>query len=352
MPTAVDASILLRRDTWEVVGSIVSNGSFVAAASTLTLSRDMVLVRDMYVRITCSSRAARERNDCLSAGKSSASTPEASAGRCPGFDRFASSAALHYREHRYSTRGVRDPPGRGSARPRVGIRQPDLPRVRQPFFIRSKPAASVCHPCAIVSTEHCLVRIVDDDEPVRRSVGELLQSVGFAVIGYGSAHAFLADDPPDVPGCLVLDVQLPGLSGLELQRKLLGTERALPIVFLTGCGDIPTSVRAMKDGAVEFLTKPVSTGSLLEAVRHAVEKDCQERDERKKVRALRGRYESLTPRERDVMQRIIAGRLNKQIAAEFGTSEPTVKEQRAQVMQKMQAQSLIALARMAERLGL
>lgn len=203
-----------------------------------------------------------------------------------------------------------------------------------------------------MSPEQPLVRVVDDDESVRRSVGELLRSVGFSVAAYSSAQDFLAMDPPGAPGCLVLDVQLPGLTGLDLQRELLGTERALPIVFLTGLGDIPMSVRAIKSGAVEFLTKPFDTRSLLEAVRHAIERDRQERVERQGLRELQRRYESLTPREREVLQRIVAGRMNKQIAAEFGTSEPTVKEQRAQVMQKMQAGSLIVLVLMARRLGL
>ena len=203
-----------------------------------------------------------------------------------------------------------------------------------------------------MSSQQPLVRVVDDDESVRRSVGELLRSVGFTVASYGSAQDFLATDKPETPGCLVLDVHLPGLTGLDLQQELTGTERALPIVFLTGQGDIPMSVRAIKSGAVEFLTKPFDTRTLLDAVRHAVEKDREERAERKDLIALQARYVSLTPREREVMQRIIAGRMNKQIAAEFGTSEPTVKEQRAQVMQKMQAESLVTLALMAKRLGL
>jgi FixJ family two-component response regulator len=203
-----------------------------------------------------------------------------------------------------------------------------------------------------VSTGQPLVRVVDDDESVRRSVSDLLRSVGFPVATYGSAQDFLAADEPGTPGCLVLDVHLPGLTGLDLQQELVGTERALPIVFLTGLGDIPMSVRAIKSGAVEFLTKPFDTRALLEAVRLAVEKDREDRVERKTLNELKARYDSLTPREREVMQRIVAGRLNKQIAAEFGTSEPTVKEQRAQVMQKMQAESLVALALIAKQLGL
>ena len=201
-----------------------------------------------------------------------------------------------------------------------------------------------------MSTERPVVRVVDDDESVRRSVGELLRSVGLTVAAYGSAQDFLADDQAETPGCLVLDVHLPGLTGLDLQREMAATQRSLPIVFLTGMGDIPMSVRAIKGGAVEFLTKPFDTQTLLQAVRDAIETDRAERIERKRLRELQGRYNSLTPREREVMERIISGRMNKQIAAEFGTSEPTVKEQRAQVMQKMQAESLVALALMARRL--
>lgn len=203
-----------------------------------------------------------------------------------------------------------------------------------------------------MSSERPLVRVVDDDESVRRAVGELLQSVGFSVASYRSAQDFLAEDEPETPGCLVLDVHLPGLTGLDLQKEIVGTQRALPIIFLTGMGDIPMSVSAMKGGAVEFLTKPFDTPSLLEAVRNAVEKDRKERLERRNLSELKGRYDALTLRERDVMQRLIAGRMNKQIAAELGTSEPTVKEQRAQVMQKMQAESLVALVLLARRLGL
>jgi FixJ family two-component response regulator len=203
-----------------------------------------------------------------------------------------------------------------------------------------------------VSPKEAVVHVVDDDESIRRSLTGLLQSVGLCVTTYSSAQDFLAADLPDTPGCLVLDVHLPGLSGLELQKALVDTERALPIIFLTGLGDIPMTVSAMKAGAVEFLTKPLNAPALLEAIRHAIEQDRDARVERKSLRDLRRRYDSLTPREREVMHRIIAGRLSKQIAAEFGTSEATVKEQRAQVMQKMQAETLIALALAAKRLGL
>ena len=203
-----------------------------------------------------------------------------------------------------------------------------------------------------MSAKEAVVRVVDDDESIRRSLTGLLKSVGLCVTTYSSAQDFLAADPADTPGCLVLDVHLPGLSGLELQRALAATDRTLPIIFLTGLGDIPTTVSAMKAGAVEFLTKPLHPPALLEAIRHAIEQDRDARAERKRLSELRRRYDSLTPREREVMHKIIAGRLNKQIAAEFGTSEATVKEQRAQVMQKMQAQTLIALALSAKRLGL
>jgi FixJ family two-component response regulator len=203
-----------------------------------------------------------------------------------------------------------------------------------------------------VSSHEAVVRVVDDDESIRRSLSGLLRSVGLSVITYGSAQDFLASDRSDTPGCLVLDVHLPGLSGLDLQSELAGTDRALPVIFLTGLGDIPMTVRAMKGGAVEFLTKPLDASALLKAIRHAIEKDLQARAERRSLDELRHRYDSLTPREREVMRRVVAGRLSKQIAAEFGTSEATVKEQRAQVMHKMRAETLIALALSAKRLGL
>ena len=197
-----------------------------------------------------------------------------------------------------------------------------------------------------------VVRVVDDDESIRRSLSGLFESVGLCVRAYGSAQDFLTFDLPETPGCLVLDIHLPGLSGLELQRELSGTGGALPIIFLTGLEDVPTAVHAMKAGAVEFLTKPLNAPVLLDAVRHAIETDREARAERRSLEELRRRQHSLTPREREVMLRVIAGRLNKQIAAEFGTTEATVKEQRAQVMQKMQAESLIALTLSAKRLGL
>jgi FixJ family two-component response regulator len=203
-----------------------------------------------------------------------------------------------------------------------------------------------------VSSSQSVVRVVDDEESVRRSLSGLLESVGLRVRTYGSAQDFLAIDSPDTPGCLVLDLHLPGMSGLDLQRQLTDSGRALPVIFLTGLADVPTAVHAMKGGAVEFLTKPLNAPALLDAVRHAIEKDREARAERKSLDELRRRYDSLTPRERAVLQRVIAGRLSKQIAAEFGTSEATVKEQRAQVMQKMQAHSVIALTLSAKRLGL
>ncbi|MEA3182739.1 MAG: hypothetical protein QOI59_6262 [Gammaproteobacteria bacterium] len=202
-----------------------------------------------------------------------------------------------------------------------------------------------------MSSSQSVVRVVDDEESVRRSLSGLLESVGLRVRTYGSAQDFLAIDSPDTPGCLVLDLHLPGMSGLDLQRQLADSGRALPVIFLTGLADVPTAVHAMKGGAVEFLTKPLNAPALLDAVRHAIEKDREARAERKSLDELRRRYDSLTPREREVLQRVIAGRLSKQIAAEFGTSEATVKEQRAQVMQKMQAHSVIALTLSAKRLG-
>jgi len=201
-----------------------------------------------------------------------------------------------------------------------------------------------------MSVEQPTVFVVDDDEAVRNSLRRLLESVGLTVEVFPSAQAFLDRVRSDAPGCLVLDVQLPGLSGLDLQTELAGTKMPLPIVFLTGHGDIPMSVKAMKAGAVEFLTKPFRQEDLVKAICSALESDRAARRERSELAELARRYEILTPRERDVMARIVAGMMNKQIAAEFGTSESTVKEQRAQVMLKMQAISLPDLVRIAERL--
>ncbi|PYQ03016.1 MAG: DNA-binding response regulator [Acidobacteria bacterium] len=197
-----------------------------------------------------------------------------------------------------------------------------------------------------------VVFVVDDDSSVRDSLRRLITSVGFLVEVFPSAQAFMRARRPDAPGCLVLDVRLPGLSGLDLQRELADTDAALPIIFLTGHGDIPMSVRAMKAGAVEFLTKPFREQDLLDAIRHAIERDRALRTERQELTELRGRYASLTRRERDVLARIVAGLLNKQIAGELGTTEATVKEQRAHVMQKMTAGSVAELVRFASRLGI
>jgi len=197
-----------------------------------------------------------------------------------------------------------------------------------------------------------VVFVVDDDASVRDSLRRLISSVGFRVEVFPTAQAFLRARRADTPGCLVLDVRLPGLSGLDLQRELADTDAALPIIFLTGHGDIPMSVRAMKAGAVEFLTKPFREQDLLDAIRSAIERDRALRTDRQDRTELRGRYATLTPRERDVLVRIVAGLLNKQIAGELGTSEATVKEQRAHVMAKMQAGSVADLVRFASRLGI
>ena len=196
------------------------------------------------------------------------------------------------------------------------------------------------------------VVVVDDDAAVRDGLRRLISSVGLGVEVFPTAQAFLRARRPDAPGCLVLDVRLPGLSGLDLQRELADTDAALPIIFLTGHGDVPMSVRAMKAGAVEFLTKPFRAQDLLDGIRSAIERDRAERGDRHELTELRRRYASLTPRERDVLRGVVAGQLNKQIAGELGTSEVTVKEQRGHGMHKMQARSVAELVRFASRLGI
>ena len=197
-----------------------------------------------------------------------------------------------------------------------------------------------------------IVFVVDDDPSVRTSTERLVRAVGFGVKTFGSAAEFLASPRPEGPACLVLDVRLPGKSGLDLQRELTELGVGIPIIFVTGHGDIPMSVHAMKGGAVEFLTKPYRKNELLAAIRAAIERDRASREERLEARMLRKRYEQLSPREREVMTLVVAGLLNKQIAAELATSERTVKFHRAHIMRKMEAESLAELVQMAGRLGI
>jgi FixJ family two-component response regulator len=195
-----------------------------------------------------------------------------------------------------------------------------------------------------------IVLVIDDDASIRDALGSLIRSVGLQVELFCSTESFRLRKPSDNPSCLVLDVRLPGESGLHFQRELAEAGIHIPIIFITGHGDIPMSVRAMKAGAVEFLTKPFRDQDLLDAIHSALDQDRARRKQEAELASLRQRFELLTPREREVLPLVVSGRLNKQIAAELGTSEITVKMHRASVMRKMQASSLVDLVRMADRL--
>jgi FixJ family two-component response regulator len=207
--------------------------------------------------------------------------------------------------------------------------------------VSQSPPAVADHPC---------VHIIDDDASFRRALGRLLQAEGFEVREYTSAGEFLISSPEHHCGCILLDIRMPGPSGLELQDALRQRGIQLPIIFLSGHGDIPMSVRAMKAGALDFLTKPVKRPDLLKAVRTAVDQDTTVRAHRERVRTSQERYATLTPRERQVFQYVVIGRLNKQIASELGTSQRTVKAHRSQVMRKMQVNSVAELVRLAEQI--
>jgi FixJ family two-component response regulator len=196
-----------------------------------------------------------------------------------------------------------------------------------------------------------IVYLIEDDQSVREGIADLLRTVGLNVQSFESAREFLGSTRPEVPSCIVLDIRLPGPSGLEVQRILIDSDIHLPIIFITAHGDISMSVRAIKAGAIEFLTKPVHEQQLLDAVQAGLERDRDRREEVNAFAELRQRFASLTPREREIFTLIVSGRRNKYIAAEVGLSEMTVKVHRSHIMQKMRANSLIDLARMADQLG-
>ena len=205
----------------------------------------------------------------------------------------------------------------------------------------------------MIATEHqAVVYIIDDDPSVRHGVGDLLRSVGLDVRAFSSTHEFLQTKRPDAPGCIVLDVRLPGASGLEFQRSLADSSIRLPVIFISGHGDISMSVKAIKSGAMEFLTKPLREQELLDAVQAGIERDRIRREQDKLIGELQERFNSLTAREREVLPLVVTGRLNKQVAGDLGLSEMTVKVHRSQIMRKMRARSLVDLVRMADQLGI
>lgn len=211
-----------------------------------------------------------------------------------------------------------------------------------------RPAPSLPEP----DNNEPIVMVVDDDPSVRRALVNLFESVGLRVAAFGSAPEILQSKPPEVPSCLVLDIRLPGLSGLDLQADLAKANIHTPIIFITGHGDIPMTVRAMKSGAVDFLTKPMRDQDILDAVQAAIQRDRKRREIEKTISNVRSRFESLTPRERDVLSLVASGKMNKNVAAELGLAEITVKIYRGQIMRKMGAKSLAELVKMNEALGI
>jgi FixJ family two-component response regulator len=203
-----------------------------------------------------------------------------------------------------------------------------------------------------MAADEAIIHVVEDDASFRRAVTRLLRAANYQVRDYASASEFISADAAATPGCVLLDLRLPGTSGFDLQQSLASREDRLPIIFLTGHGDIPASVRAMKAGAVDFLTKPVPRETLLRAVQSALERDATERKARAILRELQARYKTLTAREREVLVHVVSGKLNKQIGFALGTSERTIKAHRASIMDKLRVQSVAELTRLARDLGI